>query len=225
MPRRIYRLLGLLPPITHSNVSDMARRQRNSSGANETREQLLRLAASMFGVQGYTATTMRNIAEQAGIEAPSIYYHFSSKEDLVDEVMEQGGDRIVRHLNEQLDALGSDASAEQRFRAAVFGQMSGLVKHGEFALANSRLLGQLPDKVRERQLKRRERHQKVWNGLLEDLRAEGRLRNDVDIHLARIFILGGINSIQSWFNPRKGALENVAEQFCDMFLSGVGPRA
>ncbi|WP_447982590.1 TetR/AcrR family transcriptional regulator [Achromobacter kerstersii] len=202
----------------------MTRRQKTTSAnAGETRENLLKLAARTFGLHGYSATTMRNIAEQAGIEAASIYYHFASKEELVDEVMEQGADRIVHHLNEHMSLLGPAATAEQRFRAAVFGQMTGLVKHGDFALANSRLLGQLPDKVRERQIKRRERHQKLWNGLLEDLRAEGRLRGNVDIHLARILILGSINSTQSWFNPHKGTLEKVADQLCDLFFDGVSP--
>ena len=202
----------------------MARRPKSeSSGAGETRENLLRLAARTFGTQGYSATTMRAIADQAGIEAASIYYHFASKEELVDQVMEQGADRIVQHLNEHLDAVGPDATAEERFRAAVFGQMSALVKHGDFALAHSRLLGQLPDSVRERQIKRRERHQRLWNALLESLREEGRLRGDVDIHLARIFILGSINSIQTWFNPRKGGLEKIADQLCDMFFHGTSP--
>ncbi|RKJ95183.1 TetR/AcrR family transcriptional regulator [Alicycliphilus denitrificans] len=204
----------------------MARKQKTgSTNANETRENLLKLAARTFGTQGYSATTMRNIAEQAGIEAASIYYHFSSKEELVDEVMEQGAGRIVQELNGHIEALGPDATAEQRFRAAVLGQMTGLVKHGDFALAHGRLLGQLPEAVRERQVKRRERHQRLWNGLLEDLRTESRLRGDVDIHLARIFILGSINSIQSWFNPRKGALEKIADQLCDMFFAGVSPPA
>lgn len=202
----------------------MARRQSSAKGSNETRENLLRLAARTFGEQGYSATTMRHIAEQAGIEAASIYHHFSSKEELVDEVMEQGGQRIISHQQERLQALGPDATAEQRFRAAVLGQMTGLIRHGDFALAHGRLLGQLPDKVRDRQIKRRERHQKFWSGLLEDLRAEGLLRAEVDIHLARIMILGSINSIQSWFNPRKGSLEKVADQLCAMFFQGVGPR-
>ncbi|WP_289237391.1 helix-turn-helix domain-containing protein, partial [Escherichia coli] len=55
-----------------------------------------------FGEQGYSATTMRNIAEQSGIEAASIYYHFASKEELVDEVMEQGGNRIISQQQERL---------------------------------------------------------------------------------------------------------------------------
>ncbi len=203
----------------------MAKRNASSAGATETRENLLRLAARAFSVQGYSATTMRYIAEQAGIEAASIYYHFSSKEELVDEVMEQGGALIVHALREQVDALSEGAGAEQRFRAAVLGQMYGLVKHGDFALAHSRLLGQLPENVRERQVKRRERHQKLWNDLLEDLRSQGKLRPDVDIHLARICILGSINSIQSWFNPRRGSLESVADKLCDMFFQGVGVHA
>ncbi|MGC3987301.1 MAG: TetR/AcrR family transcriptional regulator [Pseudorhodoferax sp.] len=204
----------------------MGRRPKASyAHENETRDNLLLFAARMFGVQGYSATTMRHIAEQAGIEAASIYYHFPSKEQLVDEVMEQGANRIVQALTERLDALAPDATAEQRFRAAVLGQMSGMINHGDFALAHGRLLGQLPDAVREKQVKRRERHQKLWNGLLEDLRTQGRMRSDVDIHLARILILGSINSIQSWFNPRKGALEKVADQLCDMFFGGVGPSA
>lgn len=202
----------------------MSRRPKtNAANAGETRENLLKLAARTFGMQGYSATTMRNIADQAGIEAASIYYHFASKEELVDQVMEQGADRIVQHLNEHVDAVGPGATAEQRFRAAVLGQMSALVKYGDYALAHSRLLGQLPDSVRERQIKRRERHQKLWNELLEALRTEGRLRSDVDIHLARIFILGSINSIQTWFNPRKGGLEKIADQLCDMFFHGTSP--
>ncbi|MET3823537.1 AcrR family transcriptional regulator [Burkholderia sp. PvR073] len=202
----------------------MAKRQKSTSaGPCETRETLIRSAARTFGTQGYSATTMRSIADQAGIEAASIYYHFSSKEELVEAVMEQGVERIVHHLNARVDALGPGATAEQRFRAAVLGQMQGLVNHGDFAVAHSRLLGQLPDLIRERQVVRRERHQTLWNELLEDLRAEGRLREDVDIPLARIHILGSINSVQSWFNPQKGSLERVADQLCNMFFSGVGP--
>lgn len=202
----------------------MARRPTGSNGSGDTRDNLLKLAAKIFSEQGYSATTMRNIAEQAGIEAASIYYHFPSKEALVDEVMQIGADSILGYMTARLDGLGPEATAEARFRAAVLGQMVGMTKHGEYTVASASLLGQLPEKVRERQARRRERYQKLWNDLLEDMRTEGRIRSDVDIRLARISILGGIQSLQYWFNPRKGSLENVAEKFCDMFFNGVGSR-
>ncbi|MGQ7937621.1 TetR/AcrR family transcriptional regulator [Paraburkholderia sp. D1E] len=200
-------------------------RKRNVNPSADTRENLLRLAARSFATQGYAATTMRAIADQAGIEAASIYYHFASKEELVDVVMEHGADSIVQHIKEHFDALSPDATAEDRFKAALIGQMSALVKFGDYALAHGRLLTQLPDNVRERQVKRRERHQQLWSGVFDDLRAEGFLREDVDIALCRVFVLGCINSVQTWFNPKKGTLDKVADQLCTMFFEGVRPVA
>lgn len=176
-------------------------------------------------MQGYTATTMRSIADQAGIEAASIYYHFSSKEELVDVVMEHGADSIVQHINEHLEALPANATAEDRFKAVLVGQMSALIKFGDYALAHNRLLTQLPDKVRERQIKRREQHQRLWTTVFDDLREEGYLREDFDIALCRVFVLGFINSVQTWFDPKKGSIEKIADQFIKLFFEGAQPAA
>lgn len=198
-------------------------RKRNINPSTDTRENLLRLAARSFATQGYTATTMRSIADQAGIEAASIYYHFSSKEELVEVVMEHGADSIVQHIKGHVDALPPGANAEARFKATVLGQLSALTMFGDYALAHSRLLTQLPDKVRERQVKRRERHQKLWTGVFDDLRAEGFMREDADIALCRVFLLGCINSVQTWFDPKKGSLGKVADELCALFFEGVRP--
>ncbi|KXU82876.1 TetR family transcriptional regulator [Caballeronia megalochromosomata] len=200
-------------------------RKRNVSSSVDTRENLLRLAARSFATQGYAATTMRSIAEQAGIEAASIYYHFSSKEEMVDVVMEHGGESILQHIRDHVEALPAEADAEDRFKAALVGQMSAVIKYGDYALAHGRLLSQLPDKVRDKQVRRRARHQQFWAGVLEDLRTEGFLREDVDIALARVFVLGFVNSVQTWFDPKKGSLDKVAEQLCDIFFEGVRPVA
>ncbi|CAG2132785.1 TetR/AcrR family transcriptional regulator [Cupriavidus numazuensis] len=201
----------------------MTKRQLNTATV-DTREKLMRLAARAFGTQGYSATSMRYIADQAGIEAASIYYHFSSKEELVDTVMEHGAASIIRHIQDHLDALPPDADAEQRFRAALLGQMSALIQYGDYALAHGRLLAQLPDSVRERVIKRREKHQAFWSRLLEDLRDEGQLREDVDIALCRVFVLSAITSAQTWFNPRKGSAEKIIDELCAIFFDGARPK-
>jgi len=49
-----------------------------------SRGQILDAAARMLRRQGYGNTTLRKIAEVAGIQAGSIYYHFASKDEIMD---------------------------------------------------------------------------------------------------------------------------------------------
>ena len=50
--------------------------------AEETRKRLLQAAAALFARNGLHATTLGEIAGAAGLTAPAIYNHFSSKDDL-----------------------------------------------------------------------------------------------------------------------------------------------
>jgi TetR/AcrR family transcriptional regulator, cholesterol catabolism regulator len=197
----------------------MARKQTNLN--LDTRAHLLEVAARMVGSQGYLATSMRAIAQQAGIEAASIYHHFASKEELVDEVMAHGYDLMVRHIRQHLERLGEGAGAEARFRKAVYAQMSAITIFGDYTIASNRLLSQLPERVRERQLQRREEHQKMWAALVDDLHKQGVVRDRMDPALLRLFIQACINSVPSWFNPGKGSLQDLAGQLCDLFLDGA----
>lgn len=53
---------------------------------NGRRAQIARLATGLFHRKGYAATSMRELASVSGIEAPSLYNHFSSKETLLHEI-------------------------------------------------------------------------------------------------------------------------------------------
>jgi AcrR family transcriptional regulator len=52
-----------------------------------TRSEILRAARTVFGVQGYSATSVRMVAEQAGLSVTGVYYHFSSLDEIYDEVL------------------------------------------------------------------------------------------------------------------------------------------
>ena len=62
--------------------------------SEKSRDSILEAAAKLFRRQGYSATTLRQIAGMAEIKAGSIYYYFDSKEAILDEVLEQGLQRI-----------------------------------------------------------------------------------------------------------------------------------
>jgi AcrR family transcriptional regulator len=51
------------------------------------REEILDAAAELFSSRGYAATSTRMIAESVGIRQASLYYHFASKEELLEELL------------------------------------------------------------------------------------------------------------------------------------------
>jgi AcrR family transcriptional regulator len=59
----------------------IARRGRRVGGG-DTRAEILAAARAMFGEVGYTATTLRGVAQRAGVDPALILHHFGSKEVL-----------------------------------------------------------------------------------------------------------------------------------------------
>lgn len=72
--------------------------------ANSRRDELLELAAAMFAERGLRATTVRDIADSAGILSGSLYHHFSSKEEMVDEVLRSFLDWLFARYREIIDS-------------------------------------------------------------------------------------------------------------------------
>ena len=67
------------------------------------RDELLDLAATMFAERGLRATTVRDIADSAGILSGSLYHHFKSKEQMVEEVLRDFLDWLFGRYQEIVD--------------------------------------------------------------------------------------------------------------------------
>ena len=67
------------------------------------RDELLDLAATMFAQRGLRATTVRDIADSAGILSGSLYHHFKSKEQMVEEVLRDFLDWLFARYQEIVD--------------------------------------------------------------------------------------------------------------------------
>ncbi|OYX21679.1 MAG: hypothetical protein B7Z09_00165 [Brevundimonas diminuta] len=80
---------------------------------------LLELAADLFRENGYAATTMRDIADAGGMKAGSLYYHFSSKDEILDGVLERGIGEAIRGFEAAMAALPPDATFDARVQAAT----------------------------------------------------------------------------------------------------------
>src|SRR4051795_3131443 len=75
-----------------------------SAAAPARRRELLDTAAEVFAEQGYNATTVRKIADEAGMLAGSLYYHFDSKESMLEEILRTFLDELWNGYDTVLDA-------------------------------------------------------------------------------------------------------------------------
>jgi TetR/AcrR family transcriptional regulator, cholesterol catabolism regulator len=82
----------------------ISRKASEPVGAKSRRE-ILDAAARLLRSQGYKATTLRDIAEEVGIRAASIYYHFESKEEIASTVMNEGVDWVFDAVTATLGRL------------------------------------------------------------------------------------------------------------------------
>ncbi|WP_069167319.1 TetR/AcrR family transcriptional regulator [Nocardia altamirensis] len=74
-------------------------------------ERILRTAAELIAVRGYSATSTRDIAAAVGVRQPAIYKHFSSKDDILAALVRLGLQRPLA-LADELAVLAAPAVAK-----------------------------------------------------------------------------------------------------------------
>jgi len=59
----------------------------NERGTGRTRARILEIARELMAKQGYAGTSIAHIANQLGTSKAGIYYHFKSKEEILDALL------------------------------------------------------------------------------------------------------------------------------------------
>ena len=203
----------------------MATKTREGTASAEvdtaTRERILLEASRLFRHHGYAATTLREVADAAGIKAGSIYYHFESKEQILGEVLDKGILAVAAAVRERVEALPKGATARQKVAAAIEGHLWGLLHHGDFTSANIRIYGQIPPAAKNRHRKVRRDYADYWDALLDEALQRGELRRDIGATIARLFVIGALNWTVEWYNPQKGSFDDFVEQITTIVFDGT----
>lgn len=186
-----------------------------------TRERILLEAARLFRHHGYSATTLREVADASGIKAGSIYYHYESKDQILGEVLDKGILVVAEAVRQRVDALPADATSRQRLAAAIEGHLWGLLHHGDFTSANIRIYGQIPTAAKSRHRKVRRDYADYWDRLLEDALKRGELRPDTSTAVIRLFVIGALNWTVEWYNPQKGSFQDFVKQITAIVFDGT----
>ncbi len=186
------------------------------------RDQLLEIAASLFAERGFNNTTVRDIADAAGILSGSLYHHFDSKEAMVDELL----DTFQTELWKEYDAIeASDRTPRAKLEAVVRASFDAIDHHHSEVAIFQNDAAHLMALDRFAYLEERnEKFRTLWTGLLEAGVASGELRADLDVELVYRFLRDTVWVAVRWYRPG-GDLSpaDVADQYLKILLEGLTP--
>jgi AcrR family transcriptional regulator len=197
---------------------------RTETKSERTRQRILDAAARAFQRRGYAAVTLKDIAAMAGMQAGSLYYHFDTKEQLVEAVLDTGVDGAIAATRDAVDALGPEADPLARLRAAIVAHVRFVLSEDAYASANIRIFGHVPDAIRERHLKRQRAYGTFWRTLFRQAAAAGAIRADLDLSVARMLALGALNWSVEWYREGGRTPGEIDAHAATMILDGVTPR-
>ncbi|GAA3192514.1 TetR/AcrR family transcriptional regulator [Streptomyces ramulosus] len=202
-----------------SNAPDSGKK-KTMTPSPERRRELLGVAAEVFAAQGYNATTVRKIADAAGMLAGSLYYHFDSKESMLDEILATFLDELWAGYDA---VLAAGLGPRETIEALVTESFREIDRHHAAVAIYQKESRHLSVQPRFTYLADSQRKfEKAWLGTLERGVADGVFRADLDIRLTYRFVRDTVWVAASWYRP--GGLhspEEIARQYLSMVLDGI----
>ncbi len=189
--------------------------------SERTRERLLHAAAVTLSRLGYAGMRLVDVGEEAGVQAPAIYYYWPSREQLIEEVVTVGTVRLREYVAAALDAAPPGTSALDRLDIAIDAHLRQLMSESAFAHAVIRNISQLPAAIRSRQIVEERKYAEIWRGLFAEAVTSGELRSGLDPDLAQPLIIGILNWAAEWWSPKRSSIDAVVATAQSIVRHGV----
>lgn len=200
---------------SRTNVSKLPGKAKEAT----PREAILKAAIKLFGAKGYSGTTMRDIAQEVGILAGSLYAHIDSKENLLAEIVQSGFEPYLEVLR-KLESASLTPSA--KLRALIIGHVMVVAENLELTFVVVREWRFLTEPNRSKVVKMRRRYGQAFIQIVEAGVAGGEFSSELEVRVAVFGILGALNWIPEWYSPQgPSSAETIGNQLADSLIGGL----
>lgn len=193
---------------------------------NPTRQRILLVAGSLFLKNGYAATGMDQISRQAGVTAPTIYWHFKSKDALLTEFLTTTVTRLRDAVYPRLDS----GDPEERLRQCIYGHVVFVLQwyaHHDAHEASSGfgpLIAALPVKQRKPIVAAIDEYVKRFRQILADGSERGCFSIS-DLSVTSMAIITMADHVFTWFKPDgPSSIEDIGRKYAELTLNMVRRR-
>ncbi len=185
--------------------------------------EVLGVAADLFAEQGYVSTTVRDIADAAGILSGSLYHHFDSKEAMLDAILSEF---IERTLTGYEAVLEQGRSPTETFEALLRASLGSMGEHRSAILIYQNEARFLLGRPRFAYLAEAHREfERIWTGVLREGVRDGEFRADLDPTLVYRLVRDSIWAAPRWYRPG-GTLDPalIVDQYLAVLIEGAARR-
>lgn len=191
----------------------------NAEQEGGPRGAIMSVAMHLFGKQGFTGTSMRDIANAVGLLPGSLYAHIQSKEALLLSIVSDGIGRFLAAVEPLATMEGSPAERLRKMIVAHVEVVADNPERSQVVFHQWRFLGDgnLPVAV-----ERRRQYESLFISVVQQGIASGEMRSDIDLRIEVRTILGALNWTPEWFSPdgELGAAE-VGKHMANTLLRGI----
>ena len=183
---------------------------------SQRREELTRIAARLFAERGYQGTSLADLAEELGVQKPSLYHHIASKEDLLWAVASEGAEAFQAAL----DGVPATAPAAERIRLSLRAHLAVVAGQLDVATVFVREWRYLTGERRETFGAERRRYEQRVRDLFRDGVEQSELRTDLDVPTAALLFLSAANWAYAWLQPGTDT-DALADRLYATLLDGM----
>jgi AcrR family transcriptional regulator len=165
---------------------------------NETGQAFIAAATTLFAEKGFNGTSIGDLASKLGLTTASLYYHVSGKQELLLRVLEDGMSNFLSHLE---DVAQQDVEPREKLRLAVDNHLDFVLTNKQEVAVFLRERRFLESPLRESYDERVARYDQLFTDIIRSAMADDSIPPG-DPTLLRLAILGTINWIVEWYDPR-----------------------
>ncbi len=183
-----------------------------------SRESILESAAQVIRQKGFHGASMADIAEAVPLKKASLYHHFSSKQEILLELLDRA---LIMVTNRMAVVMGENMPADEKLLHAMRSYLHTLSEQGDLVSVLLLEHRSLDNEYISRHLPNRDRFESMWRVLIQQGVDEG-IFECADVAMTVRGLMGVMNWTITWYRPGgKLNIDDISDQFANLFMNGL----
>lgn len=189
-----------------------------SNRTSTRKDVIISKAAILFREKGYSATSMRDLAEHVGVEAASLYNHISSKAEILQEICFRVATNFMTHIEEVEQSKKTEI---EKIEAILRYHIKMMIDRYEEVYVSDREWKHLTDPYLSNMQGQRRAYRQRIGKIIEDGIQKGEIKK-IDAPTAVLIMLHAVSGIESWHrSKRKIEGDQLENSMVEILVGGL----